>query len=103
MNEITNHVVKVITDTDAKTYIFIINTEGDQDFWWWQVDFSDVAKYFKESGYNPLYLYSLYSTGGLTQTMAEMFCNDIDNTLYGVSCSSYKAIDEILKEFEIIK
>jgi len=100
MNDYINKVHKIITDGNTTT--FIIQTEGDSDFWFWQVDNTDIRNYFrthKSAGTTLV----IALNGHLTPTAANIFANDLDNTDKGTSCGGYDTIEDILREFNIIK
>lgn len=99
MTDNVNNVKKVISLTDS--IVFIIKTEDDDDFWYWQVSTEDVADYFRKNR-NALGVYRTYA-GTLTKGLAEQFGNDIDNSDKGCSCGGFDTIDEILKDFGILK
>lgn len=101
MTDYINKVHKVITDHKTDTTTFIIQTEGDTDFWWWQVDNQDIRDYFNNRT-DKTYRVVIAINGHMTPTASEIFANDIDNTDKGTSCAGYETIDEILKEFQII-
>lgn len=98
MNDYINKVHKIITDGTTTT--FIIQTDGDSDFWFWTVDNTDIREYFKAHNTDTNLVIAL--NGHITPTAAEIFANDIDNSDKGTSSSSYDTIDEILKEFNIL-
>lgn len=95
-----NKVHKIITDNKTGTIAFILQTEGDQGFWYWYVNEDTVRNYFKDNKDNLAYYNTITYT--LSREQAERFCNDIDNTDKGVSVSGYNTIDEILKELGIL-
>ena len=101
MNDYINKVHKIITDNKSDTTTFIIQTDGDQDFWYWQVDNTDIREYFKAHNTGTNLVIAL--NGHITPTAADIFANDIDNTDKGTSCAGYETIDEILREFQIIR
>lgn len=43
-----NEVKKIVYN--GNSIYFILQTEGDQDFWWWEVSVSDVRDYFVDMG-----------------------------------------------------
>jgi hypothetical protein len=100
MQDYINKVHKIITDHKTDTTTFIIQTDGDQDFWWWQVDNTDIREYFKAHNTGTNLVIAL--NGHITPTAADIFANDIDNTDKGTSGAAYETIDEILKEFNIL-
>ena len=100
MGDYINKVHKVIYDDKTGTTTFIIQTDGDQDYWWWQVDTGDIFHYFKEKD-EPLGIIRTISEH-LTKAQAERFCNDLDNTDKGTSCASFDTIDEALKDLGIL-
>lgn len=94
-----NKVEKVIRD--GSSIVFIIKTDGDQDYWYWQVSEEDVADFFRLNRN----AYGVYRTlaGKMTKGLAEQFVNSDEYSDKGCSCGGYNTIDEILKEFGILK
>lgn len=86
MNDYYNKVQKVITE--GNTTIFIIKTEGEEGFWWWQVDNHYINQFLNK-----------HKIGSLTEQMANEFCNSEDYTDVGCSCGDYKTVEDILKDF----
>lgn len=99
MNDYINKVHKIIYDDKTGTTSFIIQTDGDKDFWYWQVDTGDIFDYFKEKD-EPFGIIRTVS-GHLTKRQAEQFCNDIDNTDKGTSVASFDTIEDALKNLGI--
>ena len=70
-----NKVIKVLKTNGAVA--IIIQTEGDEDFWVWEVDESDIAE------------------SGLT---IEEFANSEDYSDCGCSSSGYDTVDEVIAD-----
>lgn len=100
MNDYINKVHKVIYDNKTGTITFIIQTDGDQDYWYWYLNEDTVRNYYKDHGDKLAYYNAIGKT--LSREQAERFCNDFDNSDKGVSVASYDTIDEILREFNIL-
>lgn len=82
-----NNVIKVISKNGA--YIFIIQTDGEEGFWCWEVSEGVWLNYWG-------------SPVDRTPKTCEQFANDLDNGDKGTSWGSYDTIEEILKEEGII-
>ncbi len=102
MQDYINKVHKIITDNKTDTTTFIIQTDGDKDFWWWQVDNTDIREYFTKK-HDPGTIFVIALNGHITPTAADIFANDLDNTDKGTSSAGYDTIEDILREFNIIK
>ena len=80
-----NKVYKVI---DAEgSYCLIIQTEGDDDFWWWEFNKGYVDEYFSEKGIE------------FDIAKAEVFANDLDNNLIGCSTASFSSVEEAEEDY----
>lgn len=90
-----NEVKKIVYN--GNSIYFILQTEGDQDFWWWEVSVSDVRDYFVDKGLesidNASAVYEL-ACEKLSKAHAEQFCNDADNDTLGCSCASFETAEE---------
>jgi hypothetical protein len=65
--------------------VFILQTEGDDDYWWWAVDKEDVVN---RCGH-----------WDINQSEAEEFANDERNELLGVSCSGdFKTVEDAVND-----
>lgn len=96
-NDIINNVLKVVY-MDG-TMSFIIQTTGDSDFWYWQVDKWDVIQYF-ETRNNAAAVYQL-AHEKLGKNNCLDFVNDIDNGGLGFSSGSFDNISDCLKDLEV--
>lgn len=96
--DIINQVKKVVYD--GSTVNFIIQTQGDNDFWYWQVCRTDIVDYFNRKN-QPAAIFQL-AHDMLAIASCEEFCNDIENDLLGVSCSSFETIEDALKDLGVI-
>ena len=83
-----NEVKKIVYNGNA--IYFILQTEGDQDFWWWEVSRNDVRNYFS----NNAVAYLELTSNKLSKAHAEQFCNDADNDTLGCSCASFETAEE---------
>lgn len=81
--EIVNKVYKIITETYE--YVFIMQTEGEDDYWYWAVPRSDVGAYFARKGTLIL---------SLDKAKAEQFVNDMENDTLGCSVASFNSVEE---------
>lgn len=82
-----NKIVMMIVNKPS--VIFILKTGDESDYWYWEVDVSDIESYFKTSIDN------------ITTDMAVKFCNDEDNATLGCSGSPYDHVEDVLNELEI--
>lgn len=96
--DIINHVQKVVYD--GSTVSFIIQTDGDNDFWWWSVCWREVADYFQEH-HKPSAINEL-ANEKLSKIHCEQFVNDCDNDMLGVSCSSFATVEDALKDLGVL-
>ena len=96
--DIINQVLKVVYD--GSTVNFIIQTKGDVDYWYWQLAKADVVDYFSRKN-QPVAVFQL-AHEMLAKKSCEIFCNDIENDLLGVACSSFKTIEDALKDLGVI-
>lgn len=72
-----NKIIKVIKQ--GSCYFFILQTENDNDFWYWQVDAYDVDNY---------------------DGTFEQFVNDENNGALGCSCAGFESLDDLLSDIE---
>jgi len=87
---VVNKVQKIITDDN---YIcFIILTEGDEDFWYWEISLDTWNKYWKEK--NPDCL-----NGNVTEWAANEFVNSDECRNCGCSVSSFATVEEAVKDY----
>lgn len=86
-----NKVYKVITSTD--TICFIIQTEGDMDFWYWEVSRSSWNSYW-EKHKSPACL-----IGRIMKWAANQFVNDEENSALGCSCGSFLTMEEAIFDY----
>lgn len=94
-----NRVIKLIR-TDY-SIIFILQTEGDDDFWWWEVSKEDFRNYWKNL-YTGSRAWGVYgATYNTNQKQAEQFANDIENSDKGTSCSSFSTVEDALRDLGI--
>lgn len=91
-----NTVHKVIYDDKTGTITFIIQTDGDHDYWYWYLNEDTVRTYFRNKGDN-LALYNI-ETGTLSKEQAERFCNDDECDTAGVSVGGFDTIDEAIAD-----
>jgi len=84
---IKNNVLLMIKN--GSDVVFIIRAEGQEDYWYYQVEVADVEKYFNVDIYS------------VTLEMAQIYCNDAKNETYGFSGAGYENIEDILKELNI--
>jgi len=96
MSDNINKVHKIVYDDKTGTIAFIIQTDGDQDFWCWYVNEDTVRNYYRDKG-DKLAYYNT-ETATLSKEQAERFCNDIDNTDKGVSVASFDTIDKAIED-----
>ena len=83
----------------GNTINFIIKTEEDTDFWFWQVSEADVFDYFaKMKGIRGAAFVYQIASGNITPECAEMFVNDPENGTLGCSCGGYDTIEEVIEE-----
>ena len=94
--DIINQIQKVVYDD--YTIHFIIQTQGDNDFWYWSVNRYDVKEYFKKSSSA---LFEL-ANNKLSKRHCNIFINDCNNDLLGVSCASFETIEDVLKDLGVI-
>lgn len=92
-----NRVHKVVYD--GNNIVFIIQTDDEQDFWWWSVPFADVQEYFARAN-KPHTVVSI-AFNKLNREQAEQFANDIDNSDKGVSCASFDTVEDALRDLGI--
>ena len=65
---------KIIKRLDVNNcVVFILQTESDPTFWWWEVSASLVERY---------------------QGTDTDFVNDVNNSMYGCSCGSFTSANE---------
>ena len=79
---------------DGYNIYFIIQTIGDNDFWWWNVNKTSIRDYFSK---NPVAIYEL-AQEKLSKNHCEIFINDVENDMLGVSCGSFETIEEAIKD-----
>ena len=94
-----NIVHKIVTDHNADTTTFILQTTPDNEYWYWEVSNQDIREYFKK---DRVYTLAIALNGHITPIAAKVFCNDIDNADKGTSVAGFKTIDEALKDIGII-
>lgn len=87
--EIVNKVYKIITETYE--YVFIMQTEGDDDYWYWAVSRADVTSYFAKKGILLL---------SLDKEKAEQFVNDDVNEFLGCSVASFNSVEEAEMDYK---
>lgn len=85
-----NTVHKVITSSDS--ICFIINTEGDPDFWWWEVSRSTWDGYWKDKNVACL-------AGIIMKFAANKFVNSDECSHCGFSCSSFETVEDAVKDY----
>ena len=90
--DIINKCAKIIYD--KYDVVFIIQTAGDNDFWYWIVNRYDIREYFEKS---PSALFELASDK-LSKNHIEKFINDVKNDCIGVSGGSFESIEDAIKE-----
>jgi hypothetical protein len=100
MNDYINKVHKIIYDDKTGTIAFILQTDGDQDFWYWQVSKYDIHDYFRNKGDN-FGMVRAYS-GRLTKAQAEEICNSLELSDKGVSGANFETIEDALKDLGIL-
>ena len=94
-----NKIQKVVYD--GATVTFIIQTEGESDFWHWSVNWHDVADYFQNHK-NKVALLELVNEK-LSPVNCNIFINDLENDTLGCSCCSFDSIEDALKDLGVIK
>ena len=97
--EFYNNVKKVVYDGSAIT--FIIQTKGDNDFWFWNVSRQAVFDYFNKNNLS-VALFEL-SHDALSFYHASIFCDDCDNDTLGCSGGSFETIEDALKDLGVLK
>lgn len=95
MDEIINKVIKIITE--GNNVAVIIQTKGENDYWVWEVSLYDIQDYFIKTNQKQ------YLINPTSKAALEIFANSIEASDKGVSSGSYDSVDEILKEYEILK
>ena len=92
-NEFYNKTQTVIYD--GGTVSFIIQTDGEPDFWSWSVGWRDVADYFQTRG-NKAALNELVNEN-LSTRNCNIFVNDCENDTLGSSSGFYATIEDTIK------
>ncbi len=79
-----NEVKSIIVNGDA--ICFVIQTDGEKDFWWWEISGGEWNKYWK---------------GGteINKKLANIFVNDMKTSSYGCICSSFTTIEDAKKNY----
>ena len=85
-----NTVHKVISSSD--TICFIINTDGDSDFWWWEISRDTWVKYWKNKNHACL-------IGDIMEWAANEFVNSDECSDCGCSCGSFKTVYDAIKDY----
>ncbi len=85
-----NKVHKVITSDDA--ICFIINTEGDEDFWYWEISRSTWNSYWKDK--NPACL-----IGNIMEWAANEFVNSDKCSHCGCGVGSFATVYDAIKDY----
>lgn len=85
-----NKVHKVISGSNA--ICFIIQTDGDTDFWWWEVSRNTWNGYWKDK--NPACI-----IGNIMEWAANEFVNSDECSHCGCSCASFKTVAEAVKDY----
>lgn len=85
-----NKVHKVITDNNS--ICFIIQTEGDKDFWWWEISRSTWNKYWKDK--NPACL-----IGNIMKWAANEFVNSDECSDCGCSCGNFETVLDAFNDY----
>lgn len=78
-----NKVYKIIKNKNENAICFIIQTEGDMDFWWWEIS-QELWDRYKEK-----------NTFGLPND----FVNDDENLSEGCSCGSFLTIEDTICDY----
>lgn len=85
-----NTVYKVITSDNA--ICFVIQTEGDTGFWYWEIDRNTWNSYWKDK--NPACL-----IGDIMEWAANEFVNSDEYSHCGCSVSSFKTVYDAVKDY----
>lgn len=85
-----NKVHKVVSGSN--TICFIIQTDGDKDFWWWQIDRSTWNGYWKDK--NPACI-----IGNIMEWAANEFVNSDECSHCGCSCASFETVYDAIKDY----
>lgn len=85
-----NKVHKVITN--GNSICFVINTDGDLDFWWWEISRGTWNGYWKDK--NPACL-----IGNIMEWAANEFVNSDEYSNCGCSCGSFETVEEAVKDY----
>ena len=78
-----NTIIDIITNNDS--IVFIINTEGDTDFWWWEISATEWKRYWNSTN--------------ITIEMATEFANDEENETLGTSCGSFETVADAVVDY----
>jgi len=79
-----NNIIKIFRTAGAIN--FVIQTEGESDFWVWQISAWDWFEYF--------------GNDEVTEDRANKFINDEDNATLGCSSASYDTIEDAVADWE---
>ena len=90
VSEMVNVVHKIISNDDA--LCFVIKTEGEPDFWWWEVSRSTWNNYWKDKNAACL-------VGIIMELSANEFVNSDECSHCGCSCASFKTVAEAVKDY----
>lgn len=85
-----NEVKRIISN--GNSICFIIQTVGDKDFWWWEIDVATWELYWKNK--NPKYI-----TGRIDFVAANEFVNSDECSHCGCSCASFDSEAAATKDY----
>ena len=85
-----NTVHKVVSGSN--TICFIIQTEGENDFWWWEISRDTWNGYWKDK--NPACI-----IGNIMELAANEFVNSSECSHCGCSCASFETVMEAIKDY----
>ena len=85
-----NKVHKIITRNNS--ICFVINTEGEQDFWYWEISIGTWDNYWKDK--NPDCL-----NGNVMEWSANEFVNSDECSHCGCSVSSFLTVEDAIKDY----
>ena len=87
-----NKVLHVMTNGGAVA--FVIQTEGEPDFWWFEVDSESWFDYWKKNGNSA----DIFGANFFTPWMCTEFVNNCDDTI-GCSCGSFETEQDAVKDY----
>lgn len=88
-----NKVIKVVTMENV--VYFIIQTEGDTDFWYWEIPTESWLDYWNKLG-NPAK--AVQAALGYNPERCDEFANDPNNDTVGASCGSFATVEDAIAD-----